>query len=88
MDGKDGLATLNEHLIVSGAAAMRDQAGTDEREVWNVPVLGKLGYTLQQSIDADAPAHRFVRGGQQIDVMIADHLAPAKLPRIGGRRPF
>ncbi|MBO1268591.1 hypothetical protein [Arthrobacter cavernae] len=53
-----------------------------------VAVLSKLGYTLQQSIDDDAPAHRFVRGAQQIDVMIADHLAPAKIPRLGGRRPF
>lgn len=51
-------------------------------------VLTKLGYTLQKSIDQDAPAHRFVRGKQQIDVMIADHLAPALVPSIGGRKPF
>lgn len=51
-------------------------------------VLNRLGYTLQKSIDADAPAHRFVRDTQQIDVMVADHLPPAKIPRLGGRRPF
>jgi len=51
-------------------------------------VLTRLGYTLEKSIAHDAPAHRFVRGKQQIDVMIADHLAPAKVPTIGGRKPF
>jgi hypothetical protein len=51
-------------------------------------VLTRLGYTLQRSIEDDAPAHRFVRGEQRIDVMIADHLAPSKVPSIGGRKPF
>lgn len=51
-------------------------------------VLAGLGYTLQKSIDRDAPAHRFVRGKQQIDVMIADHLPEAKVPTVGGRKPF
>lgn len=51
-------------------------------------VLSKLGYTLEKSISNDAPAHRFVRGKHQIDVMVADHLAPAWLPTIGGRKPF
>jgi hypothetical protein len=51
-------------------------------------VLDRLGYTLQKSIDDDAPAHRFVRGKQQIDVMVADHLAPKQIPRLGGRKPF
>lgn len=51
-------------------------------------VLSGLGYTLEKSISDEAPAHRFVRGKQQIDVMIADHLTPAKVPRIGGRKPF
>jgi hypothetical protein len=53
-----------------------------------IAVLTKLGYTLEQSIAHDAPAHRFVRGKQQIDVMIADHLAPARVPTIFGRKPF
>ncbi|MBP2269163.1 hypothetical protein J3A64_004703 [Pseudarthrobacter sp. PvP004] len=51
-------------------------------------VLTGLGYTLQKSIDHDAPAHRFVRDKQQIDVMIADHMPKAKVPTIGGRKPF
>ncbi|UZX01358.1 hypothetical protein F8G81_01035 [Arthrobacter sp. CDRTa11] len=51
-------------------------------------VLNRLGYTLQKSIDKDAPAHRFVRDKQQIDVLVADHLPPAKLPTLGGRKPF
>lgn len=51
-------------------------------------VLTGLGYALQKSIDHDAPAHRFVRGKQQIDVMIADHMPEAKVPTIGGRKPF
>jgi hypothetical protein len=51
-------------------------------------VLAELGYTLQESIDKDAPAHRFVRGKQQIDVMIADQMPEAKIPTIGGRKPF
>ncbi|WP_442545256.1 hypothetical protein ACSBOX_06150 [Arthrobacter sp. KN11-1C] len=48
----------------------------------------RQGIAVQKSIADDAPAHRFVRGKQQIDVMVADHLAPAKLPTIGGRKPF
>lgn len=51
-------------------------------------VLKGLGYTLEKSISHDAPAHRFLRGKQQIDVMVADHLPPAKIPTLGGRKPF
>lgn len=51
-------------------------------------VLTTLGYTLQKSIAHDAPAHRFVRGKQQLDVMVADHLPPSKVPMLGGRKPF
>ncbi len=51
-------------------------------------VLNRLGYTLQKSIDQDAPAHRFMRDQQHIDVMVADRLPPAKVPTLGGRRPF
>lgn len=51
-------------------------------------VLNGLGYSLQQSIDRQAPAHRFVRGPQQVDVMVADHLPPAQIPTLGGRKPF
>lgn len=51
-------------------------------------VLTDLGYALQESIDRNAPAHRFVRGKQQIDVMIADHMPAARIPTIGGRKAF
>lgn len=51
-------------------------------------VLRSLGYELQTSIDHTAAAHRFLRGREQIDVMVADHLAPKLIPRIGGRKPF
>ncbi|MGO4143941.1 hypothetical protein AB4Y77_02550 [Paenarthrobacter sp. YAF11_1] len=51
-------------------------------------VLSGLGYTLEKSISHNAPAHGFLRGEQQIDVMVADHLAPAKIPTLGGRKPF
>ncbi|MCW2130889.1 hypothetical protein [Arthrobacter sp. VKM Ac-2550] len=51
-------------------------------------VLGELGYTLHTSVDSEAPAHRFVRGDEQIDVMIADHAAPKMISRLGGRQPF
>lgn len=53
-----------------------------------IAVLATLGYTLQKSIDHDAPAHRFVRDKQQIDVMIADRMPEEKVPTIGGRKPF
>jgi len=51
-------------------------------------VLNGLGYSLERSISEDAPGHRFLRGKQQIDVMVGDHLAPAKIPTLGGRKPF
>lgn len=47
--------------------------------------LRTLGYTLQTSLKDDAPAHRFVRGTEQIDVMVADH-GVAKPPLLLGRR--
>jgi hypothetical protein len=51
-------------------------------------VLNGLGYALETPISQDAPAHRFLRGTQQVDVMVADNLAPAKVPTLGGRKPF
>lgn len=47
--------------------------------------LRVLGYHLKTSINERAPAHRFVRGTEQIDVMVADH-AVAKPPMLLGRR--
>ncbi|WP_223934993.1 hypothetical protein [Arthrobacter sp. StoSoilB5] len=51
-------------------------------------VLRSLGYVLMQSINGDSPAHRFLRGNEQLDVMVADHLVPRLVPRIGGRKVF
>lgn len=51
-------------------------------------VLTTLGYELQKSMNHEAPAHRFLRGKDQIDVMVADHLAPKTVPRLGGRQAF
>jgi hypothetical protein len=51
-------------------------------------ITNRLGYTLQKSIDQDAPAHRFVWDKQQVDVMAADHLPPAKVHALGGGKPF
>ncbi|MCX2747849.1 hypothetical protein OOZ51_08450 [Arthrobacter sp. MI7-26] len=39
-------------------------------------VLAGMGYTLQTSIDSFAPAHRFVRGQEQVDVMVACVVEP------------
>jgi CheY-like chemotaxis protein len=64
--------------IESGAATMSSVTG----------ILRSLGYELQTSVDHAAPAHRFLRGKEQIDVMVADHLAPKMIPSIGGRKPF
>lgn len=85
------------HAVAAGLAVSRPTADVDivlhietgaATTSSVVAVLTKLGYTLQKSIEDDAPAHRFVRGEQQLDVMIADHLAPAQVPRIGGRKTF
>lgn len=51
-------------------------------------VLAGMGYTLQTSIDPSAPAHRFVRGNEQVDVMVADRVAPSVPQRLAGRDMF
>ncbi|MFE4542231.1 hypothetical protein [Arthrobacter sp. NPDC056727] len=50
--------------------------------------LAGLGYGLQTSIGPDAPAHRFSRGSEQIDVMIADHAVAKPPQRLGQRDMF
>lgn len=85
------------HSAVSGLAASRPTADVDivlhietgAATTSSVTrVLRSLGYELEASIDHAAPAHRFLRGKEQIDVMVADHLAPKLIPRIGGRKAF
>jgi CheY-like chemotaxis protein len=50
--------------------------------------LRALGYEIEHSLNKDAPAHRFLRGKQQVDVMIADHTAPRNITKMAGREPF
>ncbi len=42
--------------------------------------LEELGYVLHEPL-GDGPVHRFDRGSQQVDVMVADHVAPGLHPR-------
>ena len=49
--------------------------------------LEELGYELRPPA-GDGPAHRFVRGDDRVDVMVADHLAPSRRPRVAGRDVF
>jgi hypothetical protein len=85
------------HSAVAGLSVSRPTADVDivlhmETGAATMPgvasVLRSLGYALRPSIDDDIPAHRFLRGHEQIDVMVADHLAPRLIPRIGGRKVF
>ncbi|WP_245745642.1 hypothetical protein [Nocardia altamirensis] len=50
--------------------------------------LESVGYQLCIPTERDAPVHRFLRGPQQIDVMIADHLAPSHRPTVAGHEVF
>ncbi|GGK64974.1 hypothetical protein GCM10011591_41530 [Nocardia camponoti] len=50
--------------------------------------LESVGYELRLPANRNAPVHRFERGSQQIDVMIADHLAPRHRPTVAGREVF
>lgn len=88
------------HAAAAGMAATRPTADVDivlhiETGAINAAgiteVLGKLGYSLQGSLDKGSKAHRWVRGEdeeEQIDVMVADRLPPGKVPTFGGRDSF
>ncbi len=85
------------HAAVAGLEVTRPTADVDivlhvETGAASAPqiraTLQRLGYELEESISVDAAAHRFVRGKEQIDVMIADNAAPKVRPTIGGRAPF
>jgi len=49
--------------------------------------LKRLDYDLRMPL-GDGPAHRFVRGHQYIDVMVADRLPPKHQPKVAGREVF
>lgn len=79
-------------LPVSRATTDVDMVLHIETEATTAPkmhhALRALGYEIEHSIDKDAPAHRFLRGNQQVDVMIADHTAPRNITKMAGREPF
>jgi hypothetical protein len=85
------------HSARAGLAVTRPTADVDivlhlETPATTVPqvtgILQSMGYTLQTSIDSSAPAHRFVRGEEQVDVMVADQIAPRVPQRLGGHDMF
>lgn len=49
--------------------------------------LEGIGYMLHEPVGAGS-VHRFVRGREQVDVMVADHLAPKLRPTILRRKVF
>lgn len=50
--------------------------------------LEGLGYEIQLPFAKGRPVHRFTRGDDRVDVMVADHLAPAHVPEVSGRKLF
>lgn len=63
--------------IETGAATF---SGISER-------LESLDYAIREPV-GDGPVHRFIRGHEQVDVMVADHLAPKWRPRVLRRPVF
>lgn len=50
--------------------------------------LEGLRYELELPHGKGNPIHRFARDDDRVDVMVADHLAPAHVPKVGGHRLF
>lgn len=50
--------------------------------------LELLGYALQAPTRRNAPAYRFMRGDDVIDVMAADHAAPSRREQLRSARMF
>jgi len=79
-------------LPVSRATTDVDMVLHIETEATTAPkmqhALRALGYEIEHSLNKDEPAHRFLRGKQQVDVMIADHTAPRNITKMAGRDPF
>lgn len=85
------------HAMAAGLPVSRATTDVDmvlhiETEATTAPkmqhALRALGYEIEHSLNKDAPAHRFLRGKQQVDVMIADHTAPRNITKMAGRAPF
>lgn len=49
--------------------------------------LERLGYELHIP-SKGKPVHRFTRGDEQVDVMVADHLTPRLVPTVAGHNVF
>lgn len=49
-------------------------------------VLGSLGFVLREPLARKGPAHRFLRGDDVIDVLVADHVGPWALAQRTGNR--
>ena len=50
--------------------------------------LEQLGYELGTPVGRASPVHRFTRGLDRVDVMAADQLTPAFVPKVNGRKLF
>lgn len=50
--------------------------------------LEGLGYQIQLPLGRGNAVHRFTRGDDLVDVMVADHLAPSHVPQVSGRKLF
>jgi hypothetical protein len=50
--------------------------------------LEGLDYEMQLPLTKGSPVHRFTRGDDCVDVMVADHLAPDYVPEVSGRKLF
>jgi hypothetical protein len=50
--------------------------------------LEGLGYEMQLPLAKGSRVHRFTRGDDRVDVMVADHLPPDHVPEIGGHKLF
>jgi len=50
--------------------------------------LEGLGYEIQLPLGRDSRVHRFTRGNDRIDVMVADHLPSQHVPEVGGHKLF
>lgn len=73
-------ATVDVDMVLHIETGAATFSGIRER-------LEELGYRIRMPTGA-GPAHRFVRGSEQVDVMVADNLAPAHRPTVAGRAVF
>ena len=82
------------HMIAAGKLPTRSTSDVDAMIHVELPgdsfsVLGnglkRLGYRLEIPIDHRQAAHRYRRGNDQVDFLVADHVAPSILQRFKAR---